>query len=702
MKLFRELKRRNVFRAALAYLVTSWVILQIVAILFPILQIDMVYQRYALIALIIGFPIWLVFAWIYEWTPDGFRQTPNVADENTDSKYENRRSTRYIIMGLSLALILLVADKIFMFTTPESVTPSGIRTIAVLPFSHQSAEETDEFFTSGVHEDLMTKLAGVKDFRIIAKSSVMPYKDYEGDLKEVGDKLKADYIMLGSVRRWNDQIRMTVQLIESSTNQAVWSNEYDGKLENVFDLQANIATTITTKLQANLSRQEAQDLEAAPTSVLAAYDDYLKARELLNKPRSTYEDILEAIKLLEKAVKADDKFVNAWSMLVLAQGEVYQQLSKAGGHEEELAAVKARAVEAMEKARSLAPENWYLRRQEGIFYMSIEQDNLAAVSSFQKAIEQNPSDVVSMAKLAQLYFVFGKMDESIALLEEAFKISPTSGFIAYSLTYAYELNGEYDKMVPFLERLFELNPDQQHYLVEARYYQFLSDGKISSFREFQNSVEDTDAENPWDERAIKNMDMVVAMFNGEFDQYHQDWQGKHAQHIENHGDWMCPLVANDHLNHARLLIGHHNSAEASEILEEVRAIKLKPINPNSVCIFNPDVYLPKLDYLSGMETNAREELEAIALPVLQNESFPLGAVERSVLLQSVDLIYPEKVYYYYEQIVKNTISMTSFESICADPWTYPNLIKDKRFIAEVRKDGRFVEFLNSFGFLDEA
>ena len=126
---------------------------------------------------------------------------------------------------------------------------------------------------------------------------------------------------------------------------------------------------------------------------------------------------------------------------------------------------------------------------------------------------------------------------------------------------------------------------------------------------------------------------------------------------------------------------------------------LKPINPFSVCVFNPQVYLPKLDYLSGEKALAAEKIEKLTIPVLQNESFPLGAVERSVLLQAIDLIMPEKVFYYYEQIVKNSISMTSFESICADPWTYPNLIKEPRFVEEVRKDGRFVEFLETFGFL---
>jgi TolB-like protein len=699
MKLIKELQRRNVFKGALAYVVFSWLLLQIVSIVFPILQIAMAYQRWVFIALLIGFPIWLVISWIYEWTPEGIRATADAEEAQPPQPQAKTRSARYIIFGLTLALALLLADKAFNLTDSVAGEGGKLSTIAVLPFTHQSASEEDTFFTEGVHEDLMTRLAGVKEFRIMSKSSVLPYREYEGDLKEVGRKLNADFIMQGSVRRWQDEIRISIQFIESQTDQVVWSHEYNGRLENLFALQADIATVISEKLQANLSLDEARELEAAPTENLAAYDDYLRARNLLNQPRASYEDITTAIALLENAVKADAGFVKAWALLVTANGEAYNQLSKLEGQEARMQEVREASELALEKAKSLAPSSWDVLSEEGVYYMLIEKDPLKALKAFEQALEQNPSDVLTMRNLSQLYVSFGELDKALDILERAFTLTQTNGFISYGLSFIYELKGEYGKMVPFLERLAELYPEQKHYLVEAAYYKFLESGSQEAFESFRQRVETSNAENPWDERAIKNMEMTVAMFSGEFDAYHRDWKGKHQAHIADHGDWMCPLVANDFINQSRLLLEHQQEGEAAAILEEVRNIVLKPINPNSVCVFNPQVYLPKVDFLSGEPEVAAQKIEALALPVLQNESFPLGAVERSVLLQAVDLILPEKVYYYYEQVVKQTISMTSFESICADPWNYPNLIKDPRFIAEIRQDGRFVDFLQANGFL---
>lgn len=699
MKLFKELKRRNVFKAAISYLVAAWVILQIVAIVFPILQINLVFQRWIFIALVIGFPAWIVFAYIYEWTPEGFKQTSKVAEDEHAQKTINRRSNQYIIAGLSLAIILLLADKVFHLTAnmgPGTVKQS---TIAVLPFSHMSNEGEDEFFTDGVHEDVMTKLAGIHDFRIISKSAVMPYRDFEGDLKELGDRLKAQYFLEGSVRRWQDQVRITVQLIDANSSQVLWSHEYDGELENVFELQSSIATEITQKLQANLTNKEKKNLETAPTTVLAAYDDYLKARYILNKPRTTYDDLMQTIELLDQAVDADGKFTKAWTLLVQAHSERYSKLSKVGGREEEMEQAKQAAEIALNKSKKLAPDNWEVLSNEGFYNYHIKGDKIAAMRSFEKAIEENPSDLSSILQLGQIYITIGEVKKATSIAEQGFEIAQTNGLISYHLTMLYEIQGQYQKMVPLLERLYDIYPEDEHYLVESKYYQFLQDGKLSSYKAFKNSVKTANAEDSWDERAIKNMDMVVAMFDGDFEKYHTDWEGKHARHIQGHGEWICPLVANDHVNHAKLLLDHRDGNAASEILAEVKNIVQRPINLNSVCIFNPDAYLPKLDYLMGDTAVAKQEIENVIMDIIQNDNFPTGAVERSVILEAVDMIMPEKVYYYYDLIVKNTISLTSFESICADPWTYPNLIKDPQFIAEVKTDGRFVEFLESYGFL---
>ncbi|MCB9319429.1 MAG: hypothetical protein H6570_09110 [Lewinellaceae bacterium] len=598
-----------------------------------------------------------------------------------------------VVLILVLVFFWLKSGTLFSHSEREN-------TIAVLPFSHQSQDSSDIFFTEGVHEDVMIKLAGIPNFRIISKSSVMEYKDFEGDLKEVGKRLNASYILQGSVRRWEDQVRITAQLVDVQSNEAVWSHEYDGELINVFDLQSSIATEIAQKLQASLTKDQRKDLEKPPTTVLSAYDDYLKARFILNKPRKTYDELEEVVELLDNAVKMDPKFTKAWSMLVWAHSERYDVLRRSEDKQEETEKAAAAAEDALAKAKELSPDDWSVLSEEGGYYYYVKNDRIAALNAFEKAIEKNPSDVISMSLLSRVYISLNEVDKSIDMMERTFALTQDQGLMSYGLTMAYEMKGEYGKMVPLLERLYEIYPEEKHYLVESKYYQFLQDGKMSSFIKFKESVETANAMNPWDERAIQNKEMVVAMFNDEFDAYHQNWKGRYATHTQQHGNWVCPMVANDNLNEARLLLDQGENEEAYKILTDVKDIVLRPINRNSICVFNPDSYLPKLDYLMGDTTDAKKLLEQAVVEVLENNTFPTAAVERSVILQDADLILPDEVYYYYEIVAKNTsLSYSRFESICANPWTYPNLIKDPQFIADVKADGRFVEFLTNFGFL---
>ncbi len=699
LRFFKELQRRNVVKAAISYVVLSYALLEIATILTPIIGLDKGYTRILLIILVAVFPFWLIFAYIYEWTPEGFKQTDKVPEQESHHKATNKKLNHYIIGGLSVIIVLLIVDRVFNVTGDMIQNGPKESIIAVLPFSHQSQEENDEFFTEGVYDDVIIKLSAIKDFRIIAQSTVAEYKDFKGDMKVLGKRFNANYVLTGAVRKYQQQVRITAQLISTLNNQTVWSDEYDAELKNVFELQANIATEISKKLQANLTTKEKENIQSVPTTVIPAYEDYLRARYLVNQPRATYDDYQEAVRLLNKALEADARFSKAWILLGQVQSERYALLRRDPNRQEDAQLAEKAVVDALEKAKKLSPDNWELLSEEGFYLKNIKNDALGALRAFEKAVELNPSDAVSMRQLAQLYTFLGEPKKSIDILEKAHKVTQSNGSISFELSFAYEINGDYAKMVPMLEKLAEYYPNEKHYLVEAKYYQFLLDGKLSSFNAFKETVANTQTEFPWDERAVKNKEMVVAMFNDEFDAYHEDWKGHMRAHTSSHNEWICPMVANDNINHARVMLQKGDPEEGRKMLQEVQDIVLKPINLYSVCTFNPKIYLPKLDYLTGDKKLAREKLEAVALTVIQNKAFPTGAVERAVLVQAADLIYPEKAYYYYNQVINNTISFTSFEAICADPWTYPNLIRDPKFVEEVKADGRFVDFLEHFGFL---
>ncbi|HAP61275.1 MAG TPA: hypothetical protein DCR93_17845 [Cytophagales bacterium] len=559
------------------------------------------------------------------------------------------------------------------------------------------------FFTSGMHTDVVSRLTGVPSFRLIAQSTVKAHQDFVGDLKALGERMNATYVLQGTVRRWENQVRITAQLSETATNQLVWSGAFDGELADVFALQSDLASQITTQLQANLSPQEQQELEAAPTTVLAAYDDYLKARHRLEVPRLTYDDLQASLPLLESAVEADPKFYQAWALIIQVHALRYDMLMRVPEQRGTAGQVKEQLDEALAQAKALKPDGWEYLREQGFYQFYMQEDLLGAIQSFAKALEENPSDISTLNELAKLYTRTGHPEKAIEMLENSFELVQQTGYASYSLSFAYEMNKDYDKLPALLNRMYELYPEDKHYHVEAAYYQFLEDGSLTSFQEFKHRVETVQAVNPWDERALQNKEMVVAMFKHDFDHYHDRWQGTSEGHVAGHGGWMCPLVANDHLNHTRLLFEQEGYQEDGEnILAMVKAVELKPVNLNSVCTFDSDVYMPKLTMLSGDADEARRQLEAVAPQVLNSTEFPIGAVERAVLLQAVDLILPDQAYYYYDLVVKNAMSFCSFESICADPWTYPNLMKDPRFLDEVRADGRFVEFLTQFGFLEAA
>ncbi|HEY9116959.1 MAG TPA: hypothetical protein VIN11_03980, partial [Roseivirga sp.] len=423
IRIIRELQRRNVIKAAISYLVLAYALIEASSILFPILKIDPVYNRILLIVLAVLFPIWLVFAYIYEWTPDGFRKTDDVPEEKSQYRATNRKLNHAIIAGLSIVIVLLVIDRIFHVSEEIMASSSDVNIIAVLPFSHQSAEPDDEFFTSGIHSDVVTRLSGVQQFRIIAKSAVAEFKDYEGDLKVVGRRFNADYVLQGSVRRQNNQVRVTVQLVKASSNQTIWSDEYDGDLQDVFKLQSDIARKIANQLKANLSPEEQNELEQIPTKNIKAYEHYLGARYVVTLPNANFDSYQEGVRLLDMAVKEDPEFAKAWTLLIEIHSTRYSILRRDPNNQEEAEKAKTATYMSFEKAKELAPNNSSVLSEQGFILNNIEGDRLGALAAFEKAIELNPSDYVSMVEAAKLYTFFDEPLKSKSLMERAFELT---------------------------------------------------------------------------------------------------------------------------------------------------------------------------------------------------------------------------------------------------------------------------------------
>ena len=627
--------------------------------------------------------------------------TKPVAAKTSQKSLQPVASKKWMVYSM-IILVLVAAGYFLMKQFSQSNNISGDKTVAILPFKNLTTDQESNFFVTGIHEDVINRLAALKDLKVISRTSVLRLKDASMNLREIGRKLDAAYIVEGSVSRMNNQIRINVQLFDAKTDKSLWSENYNKEMSNIFALQAEIALEISGTLNAKISTKEKDRINKVPTDNLAAYDYFIRARTILNSSQLNYEKIMQAIILLENATDADKNFAEAWGLLSLAQTQRYDKVRWFDNREDEKKLASDASEKALAKVKKLDPDGVTAYRAEGYYFEVIKEDDMKAIGSYDKALEVSPNDAKTLFIMGPIFFRMGNLDRLIDNLEKAFELDKGSGAVIYGLTFAYELKRNYKKMVPFLERLVKLEPEKTHYEVQAKYYRFLSEGSLESFRAFENAVKTVRKTDVYDERAVENNEMTVAMVNNEFDKYVKAWKGKWDSHYAGHGNWSCPLIINEDLNHAHYLMNHGYKKEADEILAEAKKAVHRPVNEMSVCIFDKDVYQPKLFQMTGDSAAGRKLFEETVVKVLKNDRFPRGAVEKSVLLQSADMVAPDRVYAIYKEIADDPIAFISLEVICANPWTYPNLLKNPNFISDARKDGRFVKFLEHYGLLKKT
>ena len=339
MNLIRELKRRNVFRMAGLYLVGAWLLVQIASTLFPAFGVPGWALRGLVIVLALGFIPAVIFAWVFEFTPDGIKRDEEVAPGQSIAPQTAQRMNRLIIAGLMLALIYFGFDKFVLqhrreaaqvaptaqVTQPAAavVTETAVAPgVAVLPFENMSPDPDNAFFAGGVFEEVLTKLSKVPQLRVISRTSMEQIAKQNLSVSAIGKRLGVSHVLEGSVRRAGDQVRVTVQLIEASNDNHVWAENYDRKLDDVFAIQSEIALAIADQLKITLSKQLQSNLSDRPTKNQAAYDLYLRAVDERRVWRGA-AGFRTMISLLEPAVAADPDFLRARVMLAEAYGRMY-------------------------------------------------------------------------------------------------------------------------------------------------------------------------------------------------------------------------------------------------------------------------------------------------------------------------------------------------------------------------------------------
>lgn len=453
MNFFSELKRRNVYKVAVAYAVVGWLIAQIATQIFPFLEIPNWVVRLVIVLIAIGFPIALVIAWAFEATPEGIRRT-EVADAMPSTARQKKHAWIYVVVigaSISATLFFLGRYTAGNRSAANSTNELPAKSIAVLPFDNLSRDPDNAFFAEGVQDEILTRLAKVADLKVIARTSTEKFKSSPENLPDIAKQLGALNILEGSVQKANDQVRVNVQLINAMTNAHLWAEIYDRKLNDIFAVESDIAKTIADALQAKLTGSEKKMMAAQPTVNTEAYELYHKGLSFWGQRSG--DSLPKAIAFYEEAIGRDPNYALAYAGLANSY-ILLPYYTDTPLHD---AATKARA--AALKALQLDPKLAEGHIALGKIISFDDIDLIGAAREFQRAIELQPNNATAHhwygnGPLAAL----GKFDEAIAEGKKSVELDPLSPIInadhGNNLYYARR----YDEAIAQLRKAVELDP----------------------------------------------------------------------------------------------------------------------------------------------------------------------------------------------------------------------------------------------------
>src|SRR6184192_3655715 len=310
---FAELKRRNVYKVAVAYAIVAWLVVQIATQVFPFLEIPNWGVRLVIALVAIGFPIALVIAWAFEITPQGIERT-EVADTIPAAAVQKKHAWIYVaIVGAVLSIGLFFLGRYGFRNASPSASEVPPKSIAVLPFDNLSEEKGNAYFAEGIQDEILTRLAKVANLKVISRTSTQHFKSAPDNLPQIAKQLGVMHILEGSVQKANDKVRVNVQLINALTNAHLWADTFDRKLTDIFAVESDIAKTIAEALQAKLTGSEKTAMSKKPTANPEAYELYLKGRFFWNKRTSM--DLSKSVEYYNQAIAKDPNYALAYAGL---------------------------------------------------------------------------------------------------------------------------------------------------------------------------------------------------------------------------------------------------------------------------------------------------------------------------------------------------------------------------------------------------
>jgi len=465
---FSELKRRNVYKVAIAYVVVSWLLLQAASIFLPAFDAPPWVMKAFILFLILGFVPALIFSWAFEITPEGIKRESEIDHASSIARKTGRK-----LVGLTVALAVIAAAMLaIQLLRPKGTATSGStapgllaaipeKSIAVLPFENRSEDKANAYFADGIQDEILMRLSKIADLKVISRTSTQHYKSAPENLSEIARQLGVAHIVEGSVQKSGDAVRVNVQLIKAANDSHLWADTFDRKLTDIFSVESEVAKAIADQLRVHLTGQEEQVIAAKPTNNPEAYDAYLRGLAYTLKTGNTQANSLGAQRYLREAVRLDPKFALGWALLsdVDARGYVTQALQPT-------LALREEARQAAEIALTLQPNLGEAVLAKGYFHYSCLKDYDTAVRYFEQARQFLPNSSRIPQSLAYVARRRGQWDRSESYFNEAERLDPRNVYLLSSHAGSYIILRRFPEALRKLEQVLDITPDDVDTIVK--------------------------------------------------------------------------------------------------------------------------------------------------------------------------------------------------------------------------------------------
>ena len=450
--LFTELKRRNVYKVAVAYAVVGWLLVQVTTQVFPIFEIPNWAARLIVLAIVIGFPIALVIAWAFELTPEGLKRTEDV-DLTAETRAKSHAWIYIVIVGTLLSVGLFFVGRYTAGNaTPrhsEAATAIRQKSIAVLPLLNESGDPRDEYFSDGLSEELIAALAQIKELKVIGRSSSFRFKDRKEETKTIGEKLGVATLLEGTVRKQGERVRIVAELINAADGIELWTRTFDRELKDIFGVQQEIAAAVASSLKVTLLGSDERSSTKPATKSTEAYDAYLLGH--YHFQRRNTEDYRKAVGYFDEAIRLDPNYAVAYA----ERSEAWTLIGDLTG-EGETAWPKAR--EDAEKAVAIAPALAEAHAALGWVRFFTEWKFAEGLSELKRAKELSPANPTANDLLARVVVYLGKLDEAETQARQAVELDPLASSTQLNLARVLWVEGKLDEADAVARKMVELQP----------------------------------------------------------------------------------------------------------------------------------------------------------------------------------------------------------------------------------------------------